>query len=62
MGPWDWQDFWQWHWQLAPDGAVGIGIGIEIEVGWPPHCHFDRSEAEWRNLPAEWGWWLVSSS
>ena len=21
----------------------------------PAHRHFDRSEAEWRNLPAEWG-------
>ena len=28
-----------------------------------PHCHFDRSEVEWRNLPvilwlAASGWWL----
>ena len=22
----------------------------------PPHRHFDRSGAEWRNHPAEWGW------
>ena len=20
----------------------------------PPHCHFDRSEAKWRNLTSEW--------
>lgn len=33
MGPWDWWGFWQWHWQLAPDGAAGIGGGIEIGIG-----------------------------
>ena len=31
--------------------------------GAAPHCHFDRSEVEWRNLPvilwlAASGWWL----
>ena len=38
--------------------GTGTGIGTGIGIGWPPHRHFDRSEAEWRNLPAEWDWWM----
>ncbi len=30
MQPWDWQGFWQWHWQLAPDGAAGTGGGMRL--------------------------------